>query len=99
MASGKESLKGECEGLKTMHVAAGKEGKQYVAAFQMWKAIELNYHIANAQKLAKEEMKFFYHHPSTHHNVKVSERLCKTLPASEEQHVKDPLRIWINLNP
>ena len=35
VASGKESLKGECEGLKTMHVAAGKDGKQYVAAFQM----------------------------------------------------------------
>ena len=79
VASGKESLKGECGGLKTMHVAA----------FQMWKAIELNYPIANAQKLAKEEMKFFHHHPSTHHNVKVSERLWKTLPASEEQHVKD----------
>ena len=35
VASGKESLKGECGGLKTMHVAGGKEGKQYVAAFQM----------------------------------------------------------------
>ena len=35
VASGKERLKVECEGLKTMHVAAGKEGKQYVAAFQM----------------------------------------------------------------